>query len=53
MISGAMVSQEHANIVINKEHAHSDDIIALIREIQETVERSQGIHLDLEIKIWS
>ncbi|RJP61545.1 MAG: UDP-N-acetylmuramate dehydrogenase [Candidatus Auribacter fodinae] len=52
-LSGAMVSERHANIVINKEHAHSDDIITLIKEIQDTVERSQGIHLDLEIKIWS
>ena len=48
-IGGAMVTERHANILINTGTATARDVRHLIGYIQETVEREQGYRLSTEI----
>ena len=50
-VGDAMVSEKHANFIINLGSATSDDIIKLINKIKEEVKRQKGINLELEQKI--
>lgn len=52
-VKGAMVSKKHANFIINELNATSNDVLELIRSIQDEVKQKTGIQLELEIKIWS
>lgn len=47
-IGGAMVSDKHANFVVNINHAKSDDIKSLILEIQGKVKEKYDIELKIE-----
>ena len=49
-IGGAQVSEKHAGFVINKGGATTNDILALIRHIQETVLREKGVQLQTEVE---
>ena len=51
MYGGAMVSEKHANFIINKNHATANDIIGLIYDIQKRVKKEYGIDLKLEQEI--
>ena len=51
MYGGAMVSEKHANFIINKNHATANDVIGLIRDIQKRVKKEYGIDLKLEQEI--
>ncbi len=46
---GAVVSQRHANIVVNRGGASAADVRALIDHVQEVVERRTGHRLETEI----
>jgi len=48
---GAVVSEKHANFIINDHHASADDIESLIELIQQTVEQRTGIRLQTEVRI--
>lgn len=48
---GAVVSEKHANFIINDQHARAADIEALIIHVQQEVIKKQGITLHLEVKI--
>ncbi len=48
---GAMVSERHANFIVNTGGATAADIEALIRHVQETVERVHGVRLEPEVRI--
>lgn len=50
-IGGAVVSQKHANWIINEGTATADDIIRLINHIIETVNQRFGVILDREVHI--
>lgn len=50
-IGGAVVSEKHANFIINDNNATASDIEALIQLIQETVKNKKGILLQTEVKI--
>lgn len=50
-VGDAMVSEKHANFIINKGHASGDDIKKLILEIQKKVKEKYGIELVLEQEI--
>lgn len=47
-IGDAMVSEKHANFIINVGHAKGDDIKKLILEIQKSVKQEYGIELKVE-----
>jgi UDP-N-acetylmuramate dehydrogenase len=50
-IGGAQVSPVHANFFINTGAASAGDYHALIRHVQEAVERASGVHLEPEIEL--
>ncbi len=50
-VGGAMVSEKHANFIINTGNATAKDICTLIKEIQVTVKKEKGIELKVEQEI--
>lgn len=50
-IGGAMVSEKHANFIVNVNHASSKDVITLIKEVQKKVKKETGFELKLEQEI--
>jgi UDP-N-acetylmuramate dehydrogenase len=50
-IGGALVSEKHANFIINEGHATATDIESLIILIQNTVRDKHGIVLQTEVQI--
>jgi len=50
-IGGAVVSEKHANFIINDNAASADDIESLIRYVQKTVREQQGVDLRTEVRI--
>ncbi len=50
-IGGAVVSEKHANFIINTGDAKAADVEALIDHIQQTVKQQQGVALQTEVKI--
>ena len=50
-IGGAVVSDKHANFIINDNKASADDIESLIRYVQQTVLEQQGVELHTEVRI--
>lgn len=50
-IGGAEVSMKHANFIINRDNACASDIEKLIRHVQQTVKKQQGVELQTEVKI--
>ena len=50
-IGGAVVSEKHANFIINDKDASADDIESLIRYVHETVREQQGVDLNTEVRI--
>ncbi len=50
-IGGAVVSQKHANFIINEGSATATDIESLIELIQKTVADKHGVLLQPEVKI--
>lgn len=50
-VGGAQVSEKHAGFVINRGGATCADVLALIEQVQTTVERRTGIRLEPEVKI--
>jgi len=50
-IGDAVVSEKHANFIINDGHASATELEQLIRHVQHTVERMHGIALEPEVRI--
>ena len=50
-IGDAIVSEKHANFIINNGNASSSDIISLINYIKTKVFEKFAIELELEVKI--
>ncbi len=51
-VGGAIVSEKHANFIINTENATSADILELIKIIKETIKKKYDVPLETEIQIW-
>lgn len=51
LVGGAMVSEMHANFIVNENNATGKDIIKLIKQIQTKVKREKNIDLILEQEI--
>lgn len=52
-IGGAMVSEKHANFIINTGKATANDVKTLIHEIAEDIQNKFGIELKTEVQIFS
>lgn len=52
-IGDAEVSVKHANFIVNRGNASSDDIKRLVEKIGEKVRREEGIELELEVEFVS
>ncbi len=50
-IGGAVVSEKHANFIINDNNASAEDIESLIRYVQQTVLEQLGVELHTEVRI--
>ena len=50
-IGGAVVSEKHANFIINDDQASAADIESLIMLVQKTVEDERGVLLQQEVRI--
>lgn len=50
-VGGAQVSYKHCGFVINKNGATFSDVVSLIEQVQEKVERETGYFLECEVKI--
>jgi UDP-N-acetylmuramate dehydrogenase len=50
-VGDAVVSEKHANFIVNLGGASADDVYALIQRIKEEVARTEGIELEEEIKL--
>ena len=50
-LGGAMVSDKHANFILNLGHASAADIETLIGEVRAAVERTSGVLLEPEVRI--
>jgi UDP-N-acetylmuramate dehydrogenase len=48
---GAIVSDKHANFILNIDHATASDVLGLIEKIREAVYDKFSVNLELEIKI--
>lgn len=49
---GAVVSEVHANFIVNRGGATAADILGLKEEIREAVRHAHGIELEEEVAIW-
>jgi UDP-N-acetylmuramate--L-alanine ligase/UDP-N-acetylenolpyruvoylglucosamine reductase len=50
-VGGAVVSDVHANFIVNEGGASSEDVINLIQAVKDRVRRSSGVELETEVLI--
>ncbi|WP_295208523.1 UDP-N-acetylmuramate dehydrogenase [Ruminococcus sp.] len=50
-VGGAQVSEKHCGFVVNKGGATTEDILSVIRHVQNTVKEQTGYMLECEVKI--
>ena len=50
-IGGAEVSKVHGNFILNIDNATAEDVLSLVRHIQEHVRRVTGMALQIEVKM--
>jgi UDP-N-acetylmuramate dehydrogenase len=51
-IGGAMVSDKHANFIINTGRARAEDVKSLIERIKKEVFEKMGVTLEEEVELW-
>ncbi|MCI4354713.1 MAG: hypothetical protein L3K06_05045, partial [Thermoplasmata archaeon] len=49
---GAVVSDRHANFVVNEGGARAADVIEILDLVRERVAREAGVDLELEVRVW-
>lgn len=52
-VGDARVSDRHANFFVNAGHASARDMLALIGDVRERVEKAYGVALDNEVVVWN
>lgn len=53
VVGRAIVSDRHANFIINRGGATSDDVLRLIDAVREAVFKSSGVTLEQEVIVWT
>lgn len=48
---GAVVSQKHANFIVNSNGATANDVVELVKMIRRTVKEKTGVELEMEVKL--
>ncbi len=48
----AVVSELHANFIVNRGGASAADVLALIEEVADLVAHKTGIRLEMEVEVW-
>ena len=51
-VGGAVISERHANFIVNRHHAMAADILKLMELIRERVLKAYGVELDEEVIVW-
>jgi len=51
-VGDACVSDRHANFFVNAGHASASDMLSLIAEVRERVQKTYGVALEEEVIIW-
>jgi len=51
-IGGAVVSERHANFIVNADDAAARDVLELVERMRQAVRRRFGIELELEVQHW-
>jgi UDP-N-acetylmuramate dehydrogenase len=51
-MGGAVVSERHANFIVNRDHATAADIFKLMDFIRERVLKAYGLELEEEVVVW-
>lgn len=49
-VGDAQVSEKHSGFVINRGNASAEDVLTLIKHVQDTVEQKFGVRLETEVK---
>jgi UDP-N-acetylmuramate dehydrogenase len=52
-VGDARVSNRHANFFVNEGHASAKDMLALIADVRERVQRTYGMTLENEVVVWN
>ena len=50
-VGGAEVSKIHGNFILNLDSATAQDVLSLVRHIQEHVKRERGVNLEMEVQL--
>jgi UDP-N-acetylmuramate dehydrogenase len=51
-VGGAVVSEKHANFIVNRGGATASDVLKLIEIVRERVRNQFNTALELEVEIW-
>jgi UDP-N-acetylmuramate dehydrogenase len=52
-LGDARVSDRHANFFVNAGHASARDMLALIAEVRQRVQKAYGVELENEVVVWN
>ncbi len=52
-VGDAVVSEKHANFIVNRGQAKFKDVMALIEKMKQAVFETQGVKLETEVKVWA
>jgi UDP-N-acetylmuramate dehydrogenase len=52
-VGDARISERHANFFVNADHASAADMLALIADVRERVEKSYAVTLENEVVVWN
>ena len=50
-VGGAEVSKIHGNFILNLDNATAQDVLSLVRHIQDHVQRERGVDLEMEVQL--
>jgi UDP-N-acetylmuramate dehydrogenase len=52
-VGDARVSDRHANFFVNAGRASATDMLTLIADVRERVQKTYGVELDNEVVVWN